>query len=183
MAESWIKYGSVKFGTHDMYDEFGLRVLDCDYDYILPTLRQRKKTIPLRSGVYQYDEKYYDERPIKLTVRAENDSARGFWREVSYVLSKRSSIYIYDEPDKYYTGRIYDPSALKRVRNIGMDLDLVFLCEPFAYGESHTQNFNNLTLHPNYTGTAPTPTYIIIENVGNKNAVNIQIKQIISTNE
>ena len=143
MEESWIKYGSFKFGTHDMYEEFGLRIVDCDYDYILPALRQSTKQIPKRSGVYRYEEKYYDERAIMLSVRAENESKRDYWREVSYALSTRNSIYIYDEPEKYYIGRIYDPSVFKRIRNIGMDLDLVFVCEPFAYRQTFTRFFVN----------------------------------------
>lgn len=166
MTEPWIQYGSFKFGNVDMYETFGLRVTDCDYDYLSPVPRERKMEIPLRSGSYRFEEKYHEERQILLSVRSEVEQGRDFWREVSFVLDKTANLYIYSEPDKYYTGRIYDPSQLKRVRNTAMDFDLVFTCMPYAYGLATTENFTNGVYYPSYHGTVNSPTIITIKNTG-----------------
>ena len=174
MTEPWIQYGSFKFGTTDMYEAFGLRVTDCDYDYLSPAPRQRKMEVPLRSGSYRFEEKYHEERQILLSVRSENP-VREFWRELSYVLDKTANLYIYSEPDKYYTGRIYDPSQLKRLRNVGVDFDLIFTCKPYAVGLSTTQDFTNGVYYPEYHGTADSPTVITIRNTGRVNIGGIRI--------
>lgn len=165
MTEPWIKYGSFKFGLVDMYETFGLRITDCDYDYLSPAPRERKQTIPLRSGAYRFEEKYHEERQILLSIRAENP-VRTFWRELSYVLDRTANLYIYDEPEKYYTGRIYDPSQIKRLRNVGVDFELVFTCKPYAIGRSTTDVFTNNVYYPDYHGTANAPTVITIKNTG-----------------
>lgn len=175
MTEPWIQYGSFKFGNVDMYETFGLRVTDCDYDYLSPVPRERKKEIPLRSGSYRFEEKYHEERQILLSVRSEVEQGRDFWREVSFVLDKTANLYIYSEPDKYYTGRIYDPSQLKRVRNVAMDFDLVFTCRPYAYGLATTENFTNGVYYPNYHGTVNSPTIITVKNTGSVPVSGIRI--------
>lgn len=174
MTEPWIKYGSFKFGTVDMYDTFGLRIVDCDYDYLSPAPRESKQSIPLRSGAYRFTEKYHEERQIMLSVRAENP-VRTFWRELSYALDKKANLYIYDEPEKYYTGRIYDPSQIKRLRNVGVEFDLVFTCKPYAIGRSVTDTFTGNVYYPNYNGTANSPTIITIRNTGNNAVTGIRV--------
>ena len=174
MTEPWIENGSFKFGTTDMYATFSLRVTDCDYDYLSPAPRQRKMEVPLRSGSYRFEEKYHEERQILLSVRSENP-VREYWRELSYVLDKTANLYIYSEPEKYYTGRIYDPSQLKRLRNVGVDFDLIFTCKPYAVGLSTTQDFTNGIYYPEYHGTADSPTVITIRNTGNVSISGIRI--------
>lgn len=175
MTEPWIQYGSFKFGNVDMYETFGLRVTDCDYDYLSPAPRERKMSIPLRSGAYRFDEKYHEERQILLSVRSEVEQGRDFWREVSFVLDKTANLYIYSEPDKYYTGRIYDPSVLKSVRNVAMDFDLVFTCKPYAFGLAKTQSFVNGVYYPEYHGTVNAPTVITVRNTGRQAIRGIRI--------
>lgn len=175
MTEPWIEYGSFKFGGVDMYETFGLRITDCDYDYLSPAPREQKMSIPLRSGAYRFGEPYHEERQILLSVRSEIAQGRDFWREVSFVLDKTANLYIYSEPDKYYTGRIYDPSPLKRIRNTAIDFDLVFTCHPYAYGRAVTESFTNGYYYPNYQGTAKAPTLITIRNTGSKAVSGIRI--------
>lgn len=175
MTEPWIEYGSFKFDNVDMYETFGLRVTDCDYDYLSPIPRERKMEIPLRSGSYRFEERYHEERQILLSVRSERNEGRDFWREVSYVLDKTANLYIYSEPDKYYIGRIYDPSQLKRVRNTAMDFDLVFTCKPYAFGRSTTDDFTDGIYYPDYHGTAEAPTVITIRNTGNAPVSGIRV--------
>lgn len=175
MTEPWIQYGSFKFGGIDMYESFGLRVTDCDYDYLSPAPRERKMEIPLRSGSYRFEERYHEERKILLSVRSEKEEGRDFWREVSFVLDKTADLYIYSEPEKYYTGRIYDPSQLKRVRNAAMDFDLVFTCKPYAFGLSKLETFTDGVFYPEYNGTRETPTVITIANTGEDTISGIRI--------
>ena len=175
MTEPWIQYGSFKFGNVDMYETFGLRVTDCDYDYLSPAPRERKMDIPLRSGAYRFEEKYHEERQILLSVRSEVEQGRDYWRELSFALDKTANLYIYSEPDKYYTGRIYDPSQLKRVRNTAMDFDLIFTCRSYAYGLAVTQNFENNVYYPNCHGTVNSPTIITIKNTGSVPVSGIRI--------
>lgn len=174
-SEPWIENGSFKFGTVDMYEAFGLRVTDCDYDYVSPAPRQRKMEIPLRSGSYRFEEKYHEERQIKLSVRSEVEQGRDFWREVSFVLDKTANLYIFEEPEKYYTGRIYDPSPLKHVRKVAMDFDLIFTCKPYGFGLATTQTFTNGIHLPDYHGTADAPTIITIRNTGQTAVSGIRI--------
>ena len=98
-------------------------------------------------------------------------------REISYLLSKKGTIRIWNEPGKYYVGRLYDAIELEQLRRVGNRFALVFSCEPFAYGETIQRNFQGLYA-PNYTGTAATPTRIEITNTGVRDAVGIRIMQI-----
>lgn len=181
----WVENGSFKFGPTDMYEAFGIQILDTSVpdDLLLPEIRPRKITIPLRHGEYDYGAKYYKERPLTLncvTTQAETEGEfRAFAREIAYVLSKKDQIRIWNEPDKYYVGRIEKEITLTQLRDVGNVFTLDFTCEPFAYGETKTEQMPSLVYLPEYKGTGSTPTYIVIENTGETAAVNIQITQTI----
>ena len=181
---SYIDNGSFKFGTVDMYDTFGIMIVDTSVpeDYMIPAIRTRKITVPNRSGKYDYGAKYYDERPLTLncvTTNKETGSTfRAYIREIAYVLSKKNEIRLWNEPDKYYIGRVEKEITLTQLRDIGNVFTLEFTCEPYAYGVTRTKPFVNRVLDPEYAGTDVTPTYIEIVNIGNADAVNIRISQI-----
>lgn len=179
MTYTWQNKGSFLFGDTDMYQAFGIQIADNGepQDVLLPDLRSRKVTIPMRSGSYDYGAKYYDERPIGITCVTVKAGTRDDAREMAYILSKKAQIRFWNEPDKYYIGRVYQAPGLEVLRNVGNRFSLVFICEPFAYGETTTEQMPSRVYLPEYNGTAPTPTYIVIENVGATNAVNIQIVQ------
>ena len=179
MEMNWKTKSSFLFGGTDMYQAFGISISDngLPQDALLPELRPRKVTIPLRSGTFDFGAHYYNERSISIgcvTVRA---GTRDDAREMAYVLSKKSEIYFWNEPDKYYVGRVYQAPSLEVLRNIGNRFTLTFVCEPFAYGKTVTEQMPALIYQTEYPGTAPTPTLIEIRNVGTTNAVNIQIVQ------
>lgn len=182
---SYTEHGSFKFGSTDMYDTFGIMLLDTGMpeDLFIPAIRERKVTVPMRHGQYDFGAKYYNERRLTLNcITAEpidKTQLRSFIREVTFVLSKKSEIRLWNEPDKYYVGRLYDEVGLQQLRDLANAFSLVFTCEPFAYGRTFTKVFDsNLEYIPEYDGTASAPTYIVITNTGNIPVTNIQIKQI-----
>ena len=179
-VESYIANNSFKFGTVDMWDTWQLRILKVD-DVLKPRLRERKKQIPQRHGKYDYGAKYYDERTLTLRCVRLTDISRSDQHQLAYTLYGKDEIRLYDDPDKYYVGRIYKEPVLTQVRNGGLQITLEFTCEPFRYGLTKTESFTSadgaLSFTPNYHGTAPTPTYIVITNTGSANATNIQIVQ------
>ena len=177
MEKNWLTKSSFKFGGTDMYQAFGLMLTNdgLPQDVLLPGLRSRKQTIPQRSGAYDYGAKYYDERSLQIKVVTTRILSRSDTREIAYVLSKKSEIRFWTEPDKYYIGRIYQAPTLEQLRNIGNRFPMAFVCEPFAYGATKTDPMPSLVYIPEYKGTAPTPTYIVVENTGTVPATNIQI--------
>lgn len=185
MSFTWQNKSSFLFGTVDMYRIYGIMLTDdgMPQDVILPQLRERKVTVPLRNGSYDYGAHYYNERAIQITCVTTRVLTRDESRQMAYTLSKKEQIRFWTEPNKYYVGRVYSPPSLEQLRNIGFRFPLTFVCEPFAYGLTKTESFtstgSDLSYTPNYQGTAPTPTYIVITNTGNGNAKNIQIIQTI----
>lgn len=181
MSGNWQTNGSFLFGTVDMYTEYGIKLTEnsIPQDVLIPGLRSRKQTIPLRHGAYDYGARYYDERKIQIECVTNRVISREDSRELAYILSKKSEFRFWTEPEKYYIGRVYDAPTLDQLRNVGNKFKLTFICEPFAYGQTVTESFTGATYTPTYKGTAPTPTYIVIENTGSSNAVNLVITQTI----
>lgn len=176
-SESFTEYNSFKFGEVDMWDSWQLRILRV-HDFLKPKLRPRKVQIPQRDGEYDFGAEYYDERLLTLEcIRMENIT-RHEEHELALVLSGKNRIRLYDDPEKYYIGRIYTEPELTQIRNGGMRVTLEFTCEPFLYGQTKTEAFVNQQYVPNYAGTAPTPTYIVIRNAAvSGNVTNIRITQ------
>lgn len=177
MTFDWTNKSSFLFGATDMFQTFGISLSDdgLPQDVLLPELRPRKVSIPLRNGAYDFGAKYYDERSIQITCVTVKAGTRDDAREMAYVLSKKSEIRFWNEPDKYYIGRVYQAPDLDVLRNIGNRFTLTFICEPFAYGATKTEEMPSLIYQPDYKGTAPAATYITIENTGSSNAEQISI--------
>lgn len=177
---TWQNKSSFLFGGIDMYQRFGISLADngMPEDVLMPSLRPRTVTIPLQSGEYDYGAKYYDMRSVQIPCVTVKAGSRDDAREMAYILSKKRQIRFWHEPEKYYVGRVYTAPGLDVLRNVGNRFILDLRMEPFAYRNTITDNFSGNQYIPNYEGTAPTPTYIIIENVGAFNAVNIRITQI-----
>ena len=178
---NWQTKSSFLFGTTDMYQTFGIQISEdgLPNDVLKPQLRERKVVVPMRNGAYDFGARWYDERNVSVTCVTVKAGTRDDAREMAYVLSKKSQIRFWNEPDKYYVGRIYAAPELDILRKAGNRFTLNFVLEPFAYGNVIDSTFTSSRYTPNYKGTAPTPTYIVIENVGSGNARNIQIVQSI----
>ena len=167
-----------------MYQQYGIMILNTGMpkDSFIPAIRKRTMTVPQRHGEYDFGAKYYEDRTLTLEcITAQKLSGYGFRvfaREVAWALSKKSEIRLWNEPDKYYVGRIYDEIELVQLRDLANEFTLTFICEPFAYGNSVYLPFDGNKYVPNYQGTAPTPAYIEIVNNGQTAAKNIRISQI-----
>lgn len=166
--KTWQTAGSFLFGDIDMYAVFGLRITDKGFpqDVLLPNLRPRKITLPLRSGAYDFGAKYYDERQIPQTCVSTKYASRAEARQLAWILSKKEKIRFWYDPDVYYIGRVYAAPTLEMLRNIGWRFPLTFICDPFACGPDVHGSFTNNRYIPDYQGTAPTPAKITIRNTG-----------------
>lgn len=166
--------GTLIFNGVDLYETYGILVERVEDD-LLPALRERKVVVPERSGAYDFGAKFYDERLLTLPSGSTRQLTRGEVREVAYALSKKGRISLWDEPDKYYIGRIYDATDLERVLRTMRKYTLQFLCEPFAYGETVQVDFHGPVWSASYRGTQETPTRLQITNAGSTTANGIQI--------
>lgn len=162
MANFAVRKNSLLVGGVDLNERFGIIVESID-DLLLPKLRERKVTIPGRSGAVDYGARYYDERQLVVNCGTVMLPSRSDVRQLSYVCSKKSKIVRWDEPDKYYIGRIYDPNEIQRIVGVMKKFQLTFVCDPFAYGEQVTEQFAN-GAELSYAGTAETPSLITIRN-------------------
>ena len=166
--------GTLIFNGVDLSETYGILVEQVEDD-LLPALRERKVVVPERSGAYDFGARYYDERLLTLSCGSTRQLTRGEVREVSYALSKKGRIVLWDEPDKYYLGRIYDATDLERILRTLRKYTLQFLCEPFAYGETVQVDFPGPVWSASYAGTQETPTRLQITNAGSTTANGIQI--------
>ena len=150
IERTWQNTSSFLFGGQDMFQRFGLQLVDdgMPSDVLMPNLRERKVTIPLRSGAYDYGAHYYNERPLTINCVTVRAGTREDAREMAYILAKKSQIRLWNEPDKYYVGRIYQAPGLEVLRKIGNRFSLSFICEPFAYGETLTESFTDRRFSP-----------------------------------
>jgi len=178
MDKTWLTKSSFKFGTLDMYAEFGIMLSGEPEDVLLPALRQRKVIIPQRSGAYDFGAKYYDERQLTLPCVTTRTLSREAVREIAYHLSRKAEIRVWNEPNKYYIGRLYNAVNLEQLRRAANRFTLDFICEPFAYGSTVTEAFSGTSLSVEYNGTAATPTYIVITNTGSTAITGLRITQI-----
>ena len=177
----WKDSGSFLFGQTDMFLRFGIKMEETSIprDVLIPDLRSRKQTIPQRHGTYDFGARYYEERTIEIQCVTNRVISREDSREIAYILSKKSEIRFWTEPEKYYVGRVYQAPTLDQLRNVGNRFPLAFVCESFAYGVTKTETFTDRQYNPDYPGTIGTPTYIVIRNsAASGNVTNIKITQI-----
>jgi predicted phage tail component-like protein len=156
-----VSMDSFIFSGHDFLKEFGIRGIVKDPLY--PKIRERKVTIPSRHGAYDFGAHYYNERTINIDCSILRPMTRHQIRECAYALSQKGYLYIWDDPDKYYVGRIYDDKVFRYLGRVGVEFTLTFTCEPFAYGVTVSG------LGPaifSYRGTAETPTRLQLTNNG-----------------
>lgn len=168
---------SFSFGGIDMRKTYGITVSET-YDVLFPQLRERKITIPGRDGSYDYGARSYEERIISFDCAIVRPMTRAQVREAAYALSKKSRIEIWNEPDKYYVGRIYNAEALERAGTTQKQFTLEFVCEPFAYGKDLMPAVKTGQNFVDYRGTAQTPALIILKNTGKTTIQTVRISAV-----
>lgn len=166
---------SFSIGNHNSADDWGILVKA--HDFLLPQKRARKVTIPGRSGAYSYGSQEYDERSLRLDCTLTRKISKAQLREIAYALSQRGRISLYNEPDKYYIGEIYDAAEVVDYPTEAMrDFEIWFVCEPFAYSRIRTLPIVGGQNRMEYAGTAKTPCLIVLRNTGQSPVANIQLR-------
>lgn len=162
------------FCGKNSFDDYGIYATVSDP--IFPSKRSRKVEIPDLHGAIDFGTIAYNERNIPVRCWLVNEMTRAQFRSVALWLSGKGQLVFSDEPDKYYNAEIFtmpniDIATLNRMKYF----DLMFVTEPFAYGENINVSVQNGLNIPNYEGTAETPVIFIIKNDGEEPIVNLQI--------
>lgn len=165
---------SFNFGKFNSVDDWGIMVIA--YDYLLPPKRERKLTIPGRSGKYDFGAKNWDERTLRIECQLQREMSKAEFREVIYALSKKARLTLWNEPDKYYIAELYDPSEVQDYfMETARSFELSFIAEPFAYGQTVTAPIHTGRNVVDYRGTAETPCMIVLQNLSSTDVVNVTI--------
>lgn len=172
MENKIIPPDSFTFRNVNFLDTFNVKCVKVDF--ILPKKRSRKIQIPRRHGQYDLGAENWEERIIRMDCDLLSPLSRAEIREISYLLSKKGKLYLWDEPDKYYVAEIYEPAEIYEFPNqIIRTFTLEFVCEPFAYREEHVEELTLGINNINYQGTESAPFQIIIENDSNVDIENV----------
>lgn len=154
---------SFTFGSVNSVEAWGLKVIE--HDFFMPAKRERKIIIPGRSGAYDYGAKHFDERILSLECVLERKMSKGAFREIVYTLNQKKQIRLWDEPDKYYIGELYDSGEVTVYPQECMrEFTLEFVCEPFAYRAAATMQIGAGENRVSYEGTAESPAILEIFN-------------------
>lgn len=168
---------SFNFGQYNSVDDWGIYVIATDS--FLPPKRERKISIPGRSGSYDYGAKSWDERTLRVECRLMNQITKAEFREIIYLLSNKNRLRLWNEPDKYYMAELYDSAdVLDYYLESMRDFELTFVCEPFAYGSILTVPLASGRNRVSYGGTAETPAVIVLKNTSETEATNVTITAI-----
>lgn len=157
---------SFTYNGIDMYQQFKIQMLV--YDLFMAELRQRKVIVPGRSGAYDYGANRHEERPLRMTIAVEGEITDAQFDSLKYTLSRKGRIVLWDKPDRYFVGQLYDPvEVIDYFRHAKREFEITFLCEPYAYALEPTILLANRPIMPiAYEGTRETPTRITIRNNG-----------------
>lgn len=160
-----VRPDSFEFSGIDMLTTYGIRCISSDV--LQPKPRVRKVSVPGRDGTHDFGARNYDERQLRLSCDSMAALTRHQIRELSYLLARKGRIVLWDEPDKYYLGRLYDDAQLKYIGLIGHEFTLTFTCDPFAYGATVDRAMPEKFVGVDqYQGTASTSTRIALTNTG-----------------
>lgn len=157
---------SFTYNGIDMAAEFKIKVIA--YDLFLPPLRARKVMIPQRSGAYDYGATNHDERAMRMECEIVGQITDAQFDSLKYTLSRKGRIVLWDKPDRYFYGQLYEPvEVIDFPRHMFRDFELVFNCEPYAYALSPTiLTSTEPIIWTEYEGTRKAPTRITIKNTG-----------------
>lgn len=105
---------------------------------ILPTLRKREMTIPGKDGTWDFGNNKYENIIIPVVCYMIQPTREQI-RNVAEWLSTKGNIYFYDEPEKYYIGRVFESLAEEIQGATGMFV-IPFECEPYALADQEAYN-------------------------------------------
>lgn len=179
MATADFPSDSFMFGNINSLKEWGIKVIA--YDVFSAAKRPRSQIIPFRHGEFDYGEKYYNPKTIRLDCATEDNKipSKSALREVIYHMSRRNQLRLWDEPDKYYVGELLESADVQVLPKYQKQIFVLpITCEPFAYHAQVNLPLQTGTTMINYQGTAETPTLIIIKNPNDFAVSNITITAV-----
>ena len=160
----------------DGRNSLDMGIMARSYDFLMPPKRERRKRIPFRHGSHKSDGTFFDDRQLRLRCFWLNDKvqnlSRADVREITEWLSRQGRIVLDCEPDKHYVGELFDPAALavrydmaqEEIRTTHGEFEIIFTCDPFAIGARNTLPISRGNNAIEYSGTAESPTLIILRN-------------------
>lgn len=165
---------SFQFGGYNSMDDWGVRVVA--WDVLTPPKRARKRAIPRRHGLYDHGAECWEERTVRIECTLERRISRAALREIAYLLSRKAQLRLWNEPDKYYIGELYDAAELTDYFDECMrEFTLSFICEPFAYGDGKSEALADGDNAVGYRGTAARGCVIEIRNPNAYSVSNITV--------
>lgn len=178
---------SFEYNKVDVFATYGIKMIA--YNLFSPDLRERKVTVPTRSGSFDYGAEYHDERTLQLECQTWKVLTDEEFDNLKWLLSKKGRIVLWDQPDRYYYGRIYKQDLVKDYfQHCGRGFTFSFICDPYAYLYDEETGFQQPTIlktsngsldmqeaSNKYSGTWRTPTRITIKNTGSVPISGIQI--------
>lgn len=168
---------SFTFGRYNSRNDLGII---CEiHDTLFPEKRERKVEIPGRNGMYDFGSKTFGERVIECECKLIEEIPKSKLREIAYKLSGKQRLFFWDEPDKYYIAELFDPTEIDNIADrLWLEFTLTFVCEPFAYGKTVTQEITSGQNVIGYEGTADSPCIIVLKNTSGSNVSNVTITAV-----
>lgn len=159
-------YDSFTYNSIDVYELASLKMVS--YSTFTAPLRPRKQIVPGRSGAYDFGARSHDERPLRMSCVIDREITDAQFDSLKYTFSRKGSIILWDQPDRYYYGQCYDfDEVLDYYRHCMREFELIFTCEPYAYALEATILKSTAQILPvEYEGTREAPTLITIKNTG-----------------
>lgn len=178
---------SFEYNKVDMLETYGIKMIASNF--FSPDLRERKVTVPTRSGSFDYGAEYHDERTLQLECQTWKELTDQEFDNLKWLLSKKGRIVLWDQPDRFYYGRIYKQDLVKDYfMHRGRGFTFSFTCDPYAYlydedtGSQKptilktTNGYLDMSAPENlYDGTWRAPTRITIKNTGSTPITGIQV--------
>lgn len=154
---------------------------------VLPELSESLLEVSGRHGSYDYNNNTYRDRMVTVDFFIKRNDFPNFrlgLRKVAAWLRRKGEIRFSDEPDKYYIGRCYQAPDLEQIVTPTGLFSAVFICEPFAYGQTITQSQTGaipVTVPISYPGSFQACTTIIVRNTGTMPIHGIRIRHNMET--
>ena len=128
------------FNSLSSYDNFGIIAKTVNRP-LLPAKRRSGVVIPGRHGTYDFSDDSYENVIIPVLIQYDNETfedARIRARRISAWLGQKGAskpLIITDEPDKYYSAKIYDSASVQNIVNLapGESTTINFECYPLAF--------------------------------------------------
>lgn len=128
------------YNNQHSYNNFGL-IAKTVKRPLLPTKRRSDVVIPGRHGTYDFSDDCYENVIIPVLIQYVDETfedARIRARRISAWLGQKGAskpLIITDEPDKYYSAKIYDSASVQNIVNLapGESTTINFECFPLAF--------------------------------------------------